>query len=211
LLAFVFLGNRTISYFVFFLISIAAAEVNIKPVNAFIEARAPKALSDRTSTYRSDRQVKDFRDEAGRFDVKTSSLHAKYYIKALHWSLMAFLVFLFLKRKILAAMNKRLLGALAFSLLFWAFANFMASLPSGSRFSTVASLASLPLVIFYFHYRIEDRVFRNIIKVAIPALALFAVVSMREGLYFLTINTFIGNPLLAVFADYNFVLNDWIK
>ena len=108
-------------------------------------------------------------------------------------------------------MNKRLLNGLAFAFLFWAVANFLNSLPSGSRFLTIASLAALPLVIFYYHYQDQDKYFKKLVLLAIPALALFMIVAMREGFYFLTINTIIGNPLVAMLADYNFVLNDWIK
>ena len=208
---YVLLGNRTIIYFAFFLASIVSSEINIKAINTFIEARAPKAISERTSSYREDRQVKDFRSGKGKFDVTKGSLHALFYLKALRWSLVAFLVFLFFKRKTLVKMNKGLLNGLAFAILFWGVANFMSSIPSGSRYITIASLAALPVVIFYYHYQYEDKYFKKLVLLALPALALFMIVAMREGFYFLTINTIIGNPLVAMFADYDFVLNDWIK
>ena len=108
-------------------------------------------------------------------------------------------------------MNARLVSALAFTFLFWGLANFLSTIPSGSRYVIVASLVAMPLVVFYFHYRETDKFFRTIVRIAIPALLLFMVVASREGFYFLTLNTFISNPIISLFADYNFALNDFIK
>jgi hypothetical protein len=211
LAVYIVLGNRTLIYFVFFIASTISSEINIKSVNAFVDARIPKALSERTSNYRSDRQVKEYRKGTGTFDLSNASLHLKFYLKSLHWSLSAFLIFLFFKRRALAAMNPRLVNALAFTLLFWGLGNFMSSIPSGSRYVIVASIGAMPLVVFYLHYANTDKFFRNMVRFAVPALILFTLVSAREGFYFLTFNTFVANPLIAIFADYNFALNDFIK
>ena len=125
--------------------------------------------------------------------------------------MMAFLIYLFLKRKILTQLNHRFLNALSFTLLFWGVANIFSTLPSGTRYITIASLSALPLIIFYVHYQYHDKYLKKIARFIIPALLLFIVVSIRNGFYFLTINTFIGNPIIAIFADYNFALNDFIK
>jgi hypothetical protein len=211
LLVFAVLGNRTILYFGFFLASIAISEINIKSFNAFIEARAPKDISERTLSYRKDSQVKQFRDAKGRYDETKTSIHAKWYLKALHWSLSAFLILFFFRRKLLGSMNPRLVRSLSFSLLFWGVANFMSSLPSGGRYVVVASLAAIPLVILCVHYQYKDKYFNGLMRVILPGLLLFIIVAFREGFYFLTLNTFIGNPIVALFLDYSFVLNDWIK
>jgi hypothetical protein len=211
LLVYIVFGKRTIIYFIFFLVSIVASEINIGRLNSIIDANAPKALSDRSANYRKEDRVKEFRSGTGFGTSATESWHAKFYQKGLNWALMAFLIFLFYKRKILEQMNSRFTKALAFALLFWAVSNFMSSLPSGVRFLIIASMSVLPLIIFYVHYKQKDKLLVKLNYLAIPAFVLFIIVSIRMGFYSLSVNTLVGNPIVAIFTDYNFALNDFIK
>jgi hypothetical protein len=212
LLLYVLAGNRTTIFFAVFIGSIFISEIKIGSINSFIESRAPAALSERTATYRTESKVNEFR-KRGNEDVggENKSWHARYYVKALHWTLMSFLIVLYFKRKSLEQLNANFLSSLSFTLLFWGVANILSSLPSGSRFITIAALSALPLIIFFLHYRYKDKLMINAMRFAVLPLALFSIVSIREGFYTLTINTFVGNPLLALFANYNFSLNDLIK
>lgn len=75
----------------------------------------------------------------------------------------------------------------------------------------MASLSALPLIIFYIQNQPVERKLKRLVQFAIPALFLFIVVAMRVGFYTLSVNTFIGNPIVAVFTDFNLTLNDLIK
>lgn len=123
LLGYVLIGNRTIFFFGFFLISIVTSEINISRVNDFIDAHAPQSFAKKSSGYRDEEKVEEFReddapeDEAGN-DIQVS-WHARVYLKALYWSLMAFLIFIFFIRKKLVEINPRYLNSLSFTFLFW--------------------------------------------------------------------------------------------
>jgi hypothetical protein len=207
---YIVLGNRTLIFFAFFISSVLVSAIDIGPFNSFIEANAPAALSERTANYRKDWYVKDFRTGADSFNQQTS-WHALYYMKALNWALTGLLIFLFYKRKLLALLNKRLKNVLCFTLLMWGVANILSSLPSGGRYIYIAYLSALPLIIMYVHYLYEDKMLNRLVRIATPFLLLFVIVSAREGLYTLTLNTLIGNPLVAIFANEGFPLNDLIK
>jgi hypothetical protein len=210
LLIYAVFRNRTVIYFILFIGSTITSEINLKGFNSFVEARAPKALSERTSSYRSERYVKDFRT-GGNIYFEQSSWHAVYYQKALNWVLTAFIIYLFFKRKQLSFINKGLLNAFAFILLITSVANILSSLPSGGRYLTVANLAALSLIAFYTHEKYQNLFVKRLKFLLVPAMLLFIVVSLRMGFYSLSLNTFIGNPIVAMIADYNFPLNDFIK
>ena len=206
------LGNRTILYFIFFIASIFTSAINITVVNDVIDENAPEALADRTATYRNEDRVENFREGTGFADTSASSWHLLYYLKALHYSIMAFLIFLFYKRKIIEQNNSnRLLNSLSFALLFWGVANIMNSLPSGSRFFAVAALAALPMLILYIQNLPKEKYLSKKVIFASPALLLFIIVSIRIGFYSLSVNTFLANPIILFITDYNFALNDLIK
>ena len=204
------LGNRTLIYFAFFIGSVLVSAIEIGPFNAFVEANAPAALSERTANYRKEWYVNDFRTGVDAYNQQ-SSWHAVYYMKALNWTLTGFLIFLFFKRKVLELLNKRLKNSLCFTLLMWGFANVLSSLPSGGRYIIIAYLSALPLIIIYVHYLYEDKLLNRLLRVATPFLLLFTIVAAREGFYTLTLNTFVGNPIVAIFANDSFPLNDLIK
>lgn len=210
LLTYAVLRNRTVIYFILFVGSTITSEINLESFNAFIEARAPAALSERTSSYRSKGYVTEFR-EGSKSYIEKSSWHAVYYQKALSWVLTAFIIFLFFKRRQLAQIHPRLLNALSFVLLMTSVANLLSSLPSGGRYLTIASLAACSLIVFYMHEKYYNPFMKTLKYLVVPALLLFIIVSLRMGFYTLSLNTFIANPIVAIVADYNFALNDWLK
>lgn len=211
LLIYFLVGNRTIIYFVFFVATILTSNINIGGVNEIIDENAPDALAERTATYRSEDRVENFREGTGFADNSDTVWYAVYYLKALYWSLMAFLIFLFFKRKKLQQNSQRLFDSFSFTLLLWGVANIMNTLPSGSRFLAVAALSALPLIIFYIQQEPNEKYLSKKVKMASPALLLFIIISIRMGLYSLSVNTFLANPIIVLITDYNFALNDLIK
>lgn len=211
LLTYFLLGNKTVIYFVFFVATSLTSSINIGGVNEIIDENAPDALAERTATYRSEDRVENFREGTGFADNSDTVWYAVYYLKALYWSLMALLVFLFFKRKKLEQNNKRLFDSFSFTLLLWGVANIMNSLPSGGRFLAVAALSALPLFIFYIQQEPNEKYLSKKVKMASPALVIFIIISLRMGLYSLSVNTFLSNPVVALITDYNFSLNDLIK
>lgn len=212
LLLYFFLGNRTVIYFVFFVASIFTSGIKIAAVNEVIDENAPEALSERTATYRDEGRVENFREGTGFADTSNANWYVLYYIKAINWSLIAFLIFLFFKRKTIEQQNNnKLLNGLSFALLFWGVANIMNSLPSGSRFLTVAALSVLPVLILYVQNKPHEKYLSKIVMIASPALLFFIIVSIRVGFLTISVNTLISNPIIVLLTDYNIVLNELIK
>jgi hypothetical protein len=211
LLTYLVLRNRTVVYFTMFLFSTAISEINITTLNAFIEQNVPAEFAKRTSDYRKEDRVEEYREGTKDGVAINISWHARYYLKALHWSLMAALIVLFLKRKKLAKVSTHFLSAYSFSLLFWSVANLMSSLPSGSRFLAIASLILLPLCILFVQNIPKDKILTPRLYWVTPLLILFVIVSIRVGFYSLSVNTILGNPLVALITNTNLALNDLIK
>ena len=134
-----------------------------------------------------------------------------YYLRILYWSVSTLLTAIYIFGGRVFAGNKWVLNGYCFSLLFFGFANIMQSLPSGERYLMVASLFSVATIIFYLQNQAHERYVAGLIRILVPALLLFIIVSLRTGLYSISITTILGNPLLMAFTDYNLSLNDIIK
>lgn len=208
---YVLLGNRIVIYFIFFLSSLVVSQINIQQFNLVIEANVPENLLERTSTYRDEDSVEDFREGKKGDVVVSSSWHVAIFSKALHWSLMALIILIFYRRKIIERVKKRYLDSLSFNLLFWGVANFMSTLPSGGRYLIIASLSALPLIIFFVQNLYGENYTSKKILIFSPALLFFIIVAIRIGFYYLSVTSIIGNPFFLLITDKNIPLNDLIK
>ena len=202
------LGNRMMIYFVFFLATFFIAEINLTAFNDIVESYAPEIVQERTAGYRGEDYVESYRD-----DAETSKVwYALWYGRALKWSVMGFLVVLFLKGRDFFKKNKGWARLLSFTLLFYGAANLFSSLPSGGRYVAVANLCAVALIALYVQNREQEVVMKRFILAATPALILFVVVSIRMGLYSMSATSILGNPIIAMFLTGEYVsLNDAIK
>ena len=202
-------GNRLTIYFSFFVISLFISELNISRVNSFIENYAPTALVERSSSYRDVDEVKQYREGE---TAQPTAWYARYKSKFLQWPVYSFLILLFWKSRNIVRQEKSLLRMLSFCLLFTGFANFLTSIPSGGRFLSLAALVAVVLLTIYIQNRPQEKLMNKAIKLSLPLLVLFIIVSIREGFYYTSLFTIIGNPFLAVLSiGQNISLNDIIK
>lgn len=214
---YILVGNRKTVFFVFFIISIFVSNINVAEFNTFLEANVPEVFVERSKNYRDEDRVDEFRQtEEGTFETEqgtkvVKNWYAIYYIKALYFSIMGILVGLYIFGTRVFAANERLLSGYCFNLLLFGFGNFMISLPSGERFLMIAAMSSLALIIFYLQSQSYEKNVNKLTLIASPAILLYIIVSFRGGLYSISVNTVIGNPVLVLFTDYNLSLNDLIK
>ncbi|WP_441000606.1 hypothetical protein, partial [Fodinibius sp. SL11] len=97
-------------------------------------------------------------------------------------------------------------------LLFCGIANLFSSLPSGGRYSSIANLVALVLIILYIQNREQGVAMERLVWVTAPALMLFIVVAFRIGLYSMSATAVLGNPIVAMFfMGEHISLNDAIK
>lgn len=201
-------GNRLGLYFGFFVATFFISEINLEVFNKLVESYAPEIIQERTSSYRLESKVEEHRSGT----EKNTVWYAIWYGRVLKWSIMGFLVVLFLKGRTFFKKNKGWLNFFSFTLLFYGAANLFSSLPSGGRFISIANLCALAIIILYVQNREHEVVMKRFIWAAIPALFLYIIVAFRIGLYSLSATAILGNPLIAMFfIGENISLNDVMK
>lgn len=208
LFTYMFLGNRMTLYFGFFLATFFISEIDLSMFNNVIENYAPEIIQERTAGYRGEQYVETYREGEGGARV----WYASWYGRALKWSVMGFLVVLFLKGREFFTKNRGWLRLFSYTLLFYGVANLFSSLPSGGRFVSVANLCALSVIILYVQNREHEVVMKRFIIAALPALLLFVIVSIRMSLYSLSATSVLGNPFIALFLSGEHIsLNDVLK
>lgn len=195
---FLVLKNRFNIYFGFFVFSLIFAEFNLQQFNFYIDAYAPKQFQERSIGYRSVSNYEQKQDAADKGVLDSEkSWHAILYKKSLIWVIYLFVFHFYFKRKQMEKIYPRLNYIFSFSLLFMGFANIFSNLPSGGRYLFVGTLVILPLVIIYTQNSVSDKWSRRIAMSVSPLLLFYFIVSAREGFYFMSVITIIGNPLIA--------------
>lgn len=211
-------GNRKNVYFAFFIASVFISNINIGQFNTFLENSLPEVFLERSKNYREEDRVDEFREsdksikiekETGKYIQK--NWYAVYYLRCLYWSLTLLLIGMYIFGKNIFAGSKWLLNGYCFSLLLFGAGNIMQSLPSGERYLMISSLITVSVVIFYIQNQFYEKYISKITVIAMPLLLLYIIVSLRNGLYTISVNTLIGNPFFALLTDYNLSLNDIIK
>ena len=218
LIIYIFAGNRKNVYFFFFIVSVFISNINIGQFNNFMEQNLPDIFLERSKNYREEDRVDEFREhdisikverETGRFIKK--NWYAVYYTRCLYWSLTVLLIGMYIFGKNIFAGSKWLLNGYCLSLLLFGAGNIMQSLPSGERYKMIASLLTVSVIIFYLQNQDREKYISKLTTLVLPLLMLFSLVSLRNGLYTISVNTIIGNPFFAMLTDYNLSLNDIIK
>jgi hypothetical protein len=208
LLGYMLLGNRLVLYFGFFVLTVFFSQINVEMFNQVVENYAPEAIQERTSSYRTEASVENYRTSTAEDTV----WYAIWYGRALGWSITGFLIILFLKERPFFAENKRWLSLFSFTLLFYGVANLFSSLPSGGRFVIIANLLALVLIILYMQNQKHEVIMKRFAWAATPALLLYLVVSFRIGLYSMSATAVLGNPVIALFLTGKHIsLNDVMK
>jgi hypothetical protein len=218
LILYMFAQNRKNIYFGFFIISIFITNINVTELNRVLEANLPAVFVERSEKYRDEENVEEFRQSDSGSTVESEegviivkNWYAVYYFKALYWSIDILLIALFIFGDRVFAGSKWILSGYCFSLLFAGFAHIMQSLPSGERYFMVAALFSLATIIFYLQNQAYEKYITKVSIILTPLLLVFFIVSFRLGLYSTSVTAILGNPILAIFTDYNLSLNDIIK
>jgi len=205
-----FLKNSTTVFFLFFVVSIFVSEINLNQFNYFVDTYVPDAFAERSRGYRSEEYANYLRygGEQGTGMV----WYAAYYFRALQVSMITFLIILFVKSRNLIKYDTNFSRALSFTYLLFGVGNIMSSIPSGNRYVIPAVLLATSILTIYIQNVKQDIVMQRAIKLSVPLLLLFIVVSLREGLYLTSMTTILGNPIIALFTvGENLSMNDVLK
>jgi hypothetical protein len=218
LLIYLLVGNRKNIYFVFFLTSVFIGNFNISQFNNFLEQNLPEIFLERSKNYREEDRVDEFREsdrsvktESETGKVLKKNWYAVYYMRTINWALTFILIGMYIFGKNIFAGSKWLLNGYCFGLLIFGAGNIMQSLPSGERYMMIANLAVVSVIIFYLQNQSYEKYISKVALFTTPLLLLFVIVSLRNGLYTISVNTILGNPFFAILSDYTLSLNDIIK
>jgi hypothetical protein len=209
LLAYVFMGNRALIYFSFFVATFFISEIDIAAFNQIVESYAPEIVQEETAGYRNEQYVEQYREGESRQQL---NWYVLWYGKAIKWSIVGFLVMLFIKGKKALESNRGLMSLYSFTLLFYGVCNLLSSLPSGGRFLNIANLCALAVVILYIQNREQEVAMERFVWLVTPALMLYILVAIRIGIYSISATAILGNPLIAFFLSGDHLsLNDVMR
>lgn len=204
---FLIVKSRISLYFYFFISSLIFTEFNITVVNNLIESYMPDVFADRSEAYRSVDYINKLEQAS---ETSTLSWHAAIYNKVAHWFNYAMLILLYLKRKSIMKIDPRLIYIISFSLLLYGAVNFLSNIGSMGRFLRIAGFLAFGVSILYLANTKLDNRFKITFNMSVPLLLFFFVVSVRNGFYFISLTTILGNPVFALFTIGNNIVLDLI-
>ncbi len=203
-----FFGNRLTIYFAFFVATFFISEIDLSAFNNIVESYAPEIIQERTEGYRGETYVENYREDSR----SSTAWYVSWHGRALKWSVMGFLVIIFFKGQSFFKSNREWRRLFAYTLLFYGVANLFSSLPSGSRFISIANLVALALITLYIQNREQEVVMRRFAWAATPALLFYTIVAFRIGLYSMSATAILGNPIVAIFFNGEHIsLNDVMR
>ena len=199
-------GNRTYLYFILFIATFFIKELNISQVSELLTNNLPDIFQPKVKSYTNLDYIEVLNEE-----IEKVNWYVKMYEAALKWSVVAFLTAIFFTGKKLWAGNRQFNNLFSFSLLMYSVANIFSLLPSGGRFLSLANLFALAFIVLHVQFAQPNRIFRRTTQVALPALLLFNIVSIRAAFDTMGVLSVLGNPVFTVFTDFNVTLIDVIK
>lgn len=199
-------GNKTLFYFIFFVVSSLFSEIDIPVVRDILLAYTPDIFHER---------ITDYTGEAYIERLSETRTYLNWYIvwygRLLHILIKVLLISIFFIGKEVWQKRKEMLCLFSFLLLFNGFANVFSQIPSVGRFLTVGGLFSTAFLFLYTYYNNSERLSKRLLIFFSPVLLLFFIVSMRIGFDNIGIYALIANPLIAPFLTNEIALIDLIK
>lgn len=192
-------------YFLLFIISMFVTEINNAAISDLVASYLPDIFSERTSGYLDEEYAENVQKVA-----QQGNWYATFYLTALKWSVTAFLIYIYVKRKHVFT-DIRFRRFYSFTILFYAFANVMTLIPSGIRFTIIANFFAVGVLLYFINFAPTERRITLLYRCVLPLLIIFVIVSVRLGFSSLGVVTVIGNGITALFVDNEVALIDLIK
>lgn len=206
---FVLFRARIHLFFWFFILTFFVSELNIDSTKRVLYDYAPNsAVQAKVRSYTNESYLARLEERAHSI---TLTWHARYYRKALNWSIVILLTFMYFSGLPLITENKPLQALFAFTLLFSGISNIASQMPSGGRFIIIANLFAVSSIFFFMQKVPAGRWINRVMIAIVPALLFFCIVSLREGFDTLGVMTVLGNPALALFGNIDIALIELIK
>ncbi len=202
---YVFLGNKKMLLFAFFIITSFIQEFNVGNVNTALKS-LPAVFQGKVKTYASDENDDEAVIIAQNWYIKYNGLFLKIICYA-------FVIAFYYRGDAVFRKNRSLLNLFCFTMLFYGFANIANLLPQGVRFYNIGNLLAFFLIIYYIvnYKKTGGRILNQLSLAVVPLLLIIIIVSVRKGMEFLGIFTILGNPIFVPFFEYDMPLINLIK
>ena len=199
-------GNRTIFYFILFILTFFIKELDITAIGNFLTNNLPDIFLPKVKTYTNIDYA-----EGLAADFEKVNWYVQIYGDALKWSVTAFLVVIFFTGRKYLSKHINLKNLFSFTLLLSSVSNILSLVPSGGRFLSLSNLFAVAFIFFYVQYAPRGKAIRRLIIVAIPALALFTIVSIRIAFDTMGVLSVFGNPFLSLVFKLDITLIEMVK
>lgn len=190
---------------IFFIASLFINSMNLSSMSQVLEEYSPETYEERINMYVN-------QDNADAVSERSSMTNwyigASGIIKNWSYSLLLLLLFSCLKRNF---KNGQFDLFYTFTLIFGAFANFMALIPSGGRFQTVSQIFMVSLFLLVAMRVPKNDGFKKAIGVAVILLLIPLVVDFRRVFDYYSVTAIMGNFITMFFWENNVPIIDWIK
>ncbi len=195
LLLFVFVKIPWRILYFLFLASFSLSTLNIASVRAKIESVAPSFLLPRVERYANE----DYADAVSDLN-DTAVWYIKFYTSSLMWLIAILFTLIYFSKDTSRKSIHSFSNLFGFSLLILTMGNITSLLPSGGRFVLIAQLFGMALLIYHYA-QFDDFLFKRWVKLLIPIMCFFILVSLRISFDTVSFMTIFSNPILASLID----------
>lgn len=190
-----------------FLISFFMTSINLGELNYMIRDFLPDFLHARSDAYLRDSYLTEISEKHAE-----TNLYALIFLKSLFYATSLMIFFIFKNFKNLITYDPKLIYIIKFSFLFAAIVNMLSFIPSFSRMGLISNTLILYIFMVMITNITINKNYLMLSKILItPLLVLYVIVQMRIGFDHMSIETILGNPLMALFDLDNTPLIDLIK
>lgn len=195
--------NFVKAYFIFFVISFFASELNLATIKSQISF-LPQNFIEKSDDYLDD----DYKKKRVAL-TESKNFRGKFYQSSLKWAVGILLTTIYVHRKKIKG-NLPLENLLAFCLLFVGVFNILSVIPSMNRFQFVSYLFAFTLFFAYFNGEINFKE-KRIIYFCTPLILFYFVMKIRIGFEFTGLLTLLGGPFVALIKDGDIAMIEFLK
>jgi hypothetical protein len=199
----IFGKNFVKAYFIFFVISFFASELNLSTIKGQMSF-LPKNFIEKSDDYLDD-DYKKKRDGI----KENKNFRGKFYQSSLKWAVGILLTTIYVNRKKIKD-NFSSENLLAFCLMFVGIFNILSVIPSMNRFQFVSYLFAFTLFYSYFNGEINYKE-KRIIYLCTPLILFYFVMKVRIGFEFIGLLTLLGGPFVALIKDGDIAMIEFLK
>jgi len=205
LLIYFIIGNRTLIYFIIFILSFLISQINLDIFRDLFANYAPYVVQESRGSYLDQGYADLIADQKGQLNWYVTG-----HSEGLKWFIFLSVIYLYTKGIKSMKNNVFVFSIFNFAILFYGIFNILSSIPSVGRFINVGSILILATSVLYIGL-LKNNFPRWIRLIGIPILMLYIIIRIRIGFDYIGVWTILGNPLLSIVVENDLPLIDIVK